>query len=198
MGTTLHYGGMIGSLELEWFWDSLTDEERKTITSYSLDSSNSLPDQGKIGRTSASQLIYLVTFLIYASSRRQYDIAETLIRLCENAKGTDLDFHYFYINAGDCYYNQIRRGKGPVDSAIHYYELDVDLFPRYKDELYALFCGQTPYILSFQRLATCYEIQGRIKDAIAISKQALDLGMTMMYTTENGFQDRIERLKSLQ
>ena len=111
MGTTLHYGGMIGSLELEWFWDSLTDEERKTITSYSLDSSNSLPDQGKIGRTSASQLIYLVTFLIYASSRRQYDIAETLIRLCENAKGTDLDFHYFYINAGDCYYNQIRRGK---------------------------------------------------------------------------------------
>lgn len=197
MNASSRYGGMIGSLNLDWFWDSLTAEERKTITVYSLDSSNSIPDQGRTGSTSASQLNYLITFLLYASSRRQYHIAETLIRLCKKAKGSYLDFHYFYISAGECYYNQIRRGRGPVDSAIYYFELDVDLFPRYREELYANFRGRTPYIPSFQRLATLYEIQGRIGDAIIISEKALELGMIMMYTTENGFQDRIDRLKRL-
>ena len=194
MGLFRRYGGMIGSLKLGWFWNALSKKERKIISEYSIDSSGRTPIEGEPGWTSASQLNYLLTFLLYATSRRDYDLAEKLIGLCKKADGSILDKHFFYTSAGDLYYNQAYKDHRLYERAEAYYIQDVNAFPRYRSDLLKLGGGHMPYVPSFQRLSNCYEMTGRFQDAVNVCKAALDYGLYMKNTTEQGYEERINRL----
>lgn len=194
MGLFKHYGGMIGSLKLGWFWNALSKKEKGIICEYSIDSSGLTPIEGEPGWTSASQLSYLLTFLLYATSRQDYGLAERLIMLCNRADGSILDKHFFYTSAGDCYYNQAYKDHRMYKRAEVYYIQDVKAFPKYRDDLFNLGGGQMPYVRSFQRLSNCYEMTGKIEKAIDVCKAALDYGLYMKDTTEQGYQERINRL----
>lgn len=186
------YGGYIGGLGLHWFWNSLSDRERIAITAYSIDSVGCSPIEGQNKRTSVSQLSFLDTYLLYAISRQDFDVADTIIRACEKADGTKLDSHFFLMSAGECYYKQIKHRDNAIILAIYYFERDVGLFPEYKDDLLRLGRGKMPMVTSFQRLAMCYEKRERYQDAIYICQQALEHGLRE--TTKTGFQGRINRL----
>lgn len=177
---------------MEWFWKSLTKRERATITEYSIDSYGRSPIEGDPIQVSTSQLSYLDTFLLYATSRRDYDVADTIIHACEKANGSILDVLFFFMSAGECYFKQISFRDDAIILAIYYYERDVGAFPDYRDDLLELGRGTMPMVLSFQKLAMCYEKQRRYDDAIYICELAIQYGLRE--TTKTGFKGRIDRL----
>lgn len=191
--------GMIGYLGLEDFWISLSFEQSESMKRYAKsglggDSCDS-PIEGKISYTSARPLPYLGSFIGWAVSDHDYDLADKIIEHCDKIyeKATPVDKHFYLMGAADCYYKQRTFRDNALNLAEKYHMMDVKLFPQYKNLLVKDMGGILPRIPSFQQLVIMYEKAARYQEAIAICKLAMKYGLTD--STKRGYAGRLEKLQ---
>ena len=190
--------GIIGYLELDDFWMSLSYEESQAMLKYAGSflgaRENNSPIEGKITYSSARPLSYLGGYIGWAVADHNYSLADKIVEYCDKIyeKATPVDKHFYLMGAADCYYKQRDIREDGFALAEKYHLMDIKLFPRYKVPLIKDI-GMLPRIPSFQQLAIMYEKAGRYQDAIDICKLAIKYGLTD--TTKSGYAVRLEKLQ---
>ena len=135
------YGGLIASLCLEDFWDSLLPEEREFIREYyasSLSSEERKPehlDSPNIQiTTTQSASGFLWGYASWAISKKKFDLAEKLLNEAIKRITNNIDLHFTYNHLIDLCYK--RRNESPewIERCIKYCLEDIKIFPEFKKE----------------------------------------------------------------
>ena len=191
-------GGIIGFLNLEEFWYSLTDEEKKILSPEGYDS----PIRGDFSNPYVSPLGYLGMDMLWAIAAHNYVLADKMINYGEKFVNSAklVDKHFFYNNAAECYYKQRDIRNDALDLCEKYCLLDIKCYEQGHDQISKEwkdmptgggdFNGR---IESYKRLAILYEKSNRYKEAIEICESALRFNQDD--GTKGGYNGRIEKLR---
>ena len=191
-------GGIIGFLNLEDFWYSLTADEQKDLIHEGYDS----PISGTFRNNNITQLGYLGGEIPWADAAHNYSLADKLINYGNKVfeSGKMLDRHFFLQHAAENYYKQRDIREGALELSEKYCLLDIDLYEKYNDVMSTEWRIMTNRdtdlnmrVGSYSRLGIIYEKTNRIKEAISIYESALYYGQNDK--TKGGFQGKIEKLR---
>lgn len=193
--------GIIGFLGLESFWLSCTPQEQEMLTRFyggrAGSISNTSPIKGKIFSSSNTKLKYLTDMVRYASSEKQYALADKIIDAGINLAddtASMVDTHFFLQEAAEYYYKQKDFRPDAIELTKKFCLKDIQLFPRYSTALQQEI-GFIPFIKTFQRLVILYEKSGQYNDAINICNLALEYELSD--STKGGYKARLHRLQKI-
>ncbi len=191
-------GGIIGFLNLEDFWYSLTETEQEILTHQG----EITPILGNFSNPYVEPLGYLGMEIPWAIAAHDYVLADKLIHYGEQFLGSAkvIDKHFFFTNAAECYYRQRDIRNDALGLCERYCLLDIALFEQYhqqmSDEWKSMPTGGGNFngrIESYKRLAILYEKANRYLEAIDICESALKFNQEDR--TKGGFKGRIDRLR---
>lgn len=191
-------GGMIGFLNLEDFWYSLTDEEQRILTPDGYPS----PIEGEFSNPYCQPLGYFGMDMLWAIAAHNYVLADKMIHYGEQFVDSArlIDKHFFYLHAAECYYKQRDIRNDAYDLCEKYCLLDIALYEQFHDQMSEEWKSMQTRggdfdgrIESYKRLAILYEKTNRYSDAIKICESALKFNQED--GTKGGFKARIEKLR---
>ena len=196
------YGGLIRSLNLEDFWNSLSESERRYIKqcykqrlggdgeSASLDSPSRI-----VEFTTQTASNFLSAYATWAINDKKYNLAEKMLKESLKRVENPIDEHFTYNHLIDLYYKQREKGPEYLQKCITCCLKDIQILSAFKSEWNKKYGdAEKLKIPSLTRLAIIYEKQGLIQEAINICQKALELGF-INDGTKSGFQGRLERLQ---
>jgi len=208
------YRGIIGYLQLDDFWDSLSYNEKKYISRYSqdqLDSETNNPIKGEIISSNLTRLSYLYPFIGSSVTEKRWELADKLITYCDKLDDTIIRKHFFYMNAANCYYLQRRTREDAIEKAIQYCKKDIEIAEQFKidfqEDLINLAIKLNrepryilPYYPSFKQLCIMYEQGNQINNALVVCNKAISLGFINDKTKSSmiGRKSKLEKKLNVQ
>lgn len=190
-------GGIIGFLNLEDFWYSLTPNEQKDLIHDGYPS----PIEGTFSNNHATRLGYIHLEIPWADSAHNYTLAEKLIDYGNKVfeSGNMIDRHFFLQSAAENYYKQRDIRGDALFLSEKYCLLDIALYEKYKDVMDKEWSSMTREeqfdgrVSSYSRLGIIYEKSNRFEEAIELYQSALRHGQKDK--TKGGFEGKIAKLK---
>ena len=189
--------GIIGFLNLEDFWYSLTPDEQRDLIHDGYDS----PIEGSFFNENSNKLSYLGLEIPWADAAHNYTLADKLIDYGNKVfeSGKMIDRHFFLQNAAENYYKQREIRGDALFLSEKYCLLDIALYENYKDVMSKEWSAMTRdegfngRVGSYSRLGIIYEKSNRYEEAIKLYESALRHGQNDK--TKGGFEGKIERLR---
>ena len=190
-------GGIIGFLNLEDFWYSLTTDEQKDLIHEGYDS----PIEGTFYNDNANKLSYIGLEIPWADAAHNYILADKLIDYGNKVfeTGKMIDKHFFLQSAAENYYKQRDIREDALSLSEKYCLLDIDLYEKYKDAMSMEWKTMTRdegfngRVSSYSRLGIIYEKSNRFEEAIELYESALQQGQNDK--TKGGFEGKIAKLR---
>lgn len=193
-----NYSGVIGNFGISDFWDSLSYDEKKLMTSYWLHVNPSEKDVesmtiGEFSSLSKSPAGFMSVISQYAITDKKYDYAEKWLLFGATFEDDVIELHFVYNHLISLYYKQRETRSDALDKAKEYCLKDIELYPKYCEPLTMAGCN-APRCPSFQQLAIIYEKEKNYKKAIEICDMAIKYGQ--IDTTKGGFDGRKKMLEN--
>jgi len=199
-------GGFIKYFRLEEWFANLTEEEKQKMKKYSSMGIGGDPkhlEYGDIFSTSQTQQGFLESIGFNAVSGKDYDFAEkVLFKALQAVDDNPSNRHFAYQSLIELYYKQRDTLPNAIDECIKYCIEDIkhieEFIEAWKKE--QLKIGRLdnqiflPSVLSLERLATIYEKQEKIKEAIEICNIALKYDLED--SIRGGFEGRKAKLQN--
>ncbi len=178
-------GGLLKALGLwEWFESLHPDQQKAVKKYYSIKVIKNLNfpykakhfDSGEIERPLYTKRTFLATIAQTALLEGDLQTARWLYESALQMEGSPYEAHLILNDL-----LLLAQKEKDFDSMKRYCQMDIELFPSYKEEIKAVGGGKIPQLNTFEVMVYLLEREGKIKEAIELAERMVREGITYPY-----------------
>lgn len=182
----------------DWWLNEFSEKERQTIKGIyhplGADPRENLLEKGNRS-SSQSKLQFLSCLASWFTKCEHYEIGKKILaegEKCVASTGRILDLHFFYSDGFKVHYPNRDKDDNALSIAIDYCKRSIALAPQakiaFRTDPAHMYSVGLPRHPGYEHLAIIYEKQGRLEEALELTRQAQEEGWN------NDCQKRIDRL----